>query len=49
MSDFPQRVSEIKLLKIFVHFILLTIILSIIVLVSIDVIWLVIGHPIEKI
>jgi len=48
MSDFPQGVSEIKLLKIFVHFILLTIILSIIGLVTVDVIGLVIGHPIEK-
>ena len=48
MSDFPQRISEIKLLKIFVHFILLTIILSIIALMSIDVIGLIIGQPIEK-
>ena|SRR5690625_623711 len=48
MSNFPQRVSEVKLFKIFVHFILFTIILSIIALMSIDVIGLVIGHPIEK-
>lgn len=48
MFNFPQKISEVKLSKLFIHSIILMIMLTLLVLFSTDVVGLIVGHLIEK-